>query len=122
MSAVSARNQPHLLAAPVAVAQEERQISAAQIHALDDLTVKLAQKLKSFPASGRRSKLHYLLHLGDSIRRFGCAFAYDVELFEALNKHCRRAITSSNNFDDSRAAALYWSKKDITTYLLQINQ
>ena len=53
--------------------------------------------------TARRSKLHLLLHFPENIRRFGCPHVFDVESFERMNKDVRRAITTSNNKEDSEA-------------------
>ena len=59
-----------------------------------------------------------LLHIDESIQRFGSCNLYNVQCFESLNKIGRNFISGGNNSNDSRAAYRGFVRRDYVDFLL----
>jgi hypothetical protein len=55
-------------------------------------------------------KSHQLVHLGDNLRRFGCALHYETERGEQLNKFIREHIHHTNRHNPTRDIAISFSR------------
>jgi hypothetical protein len=63
-------------------------------------------------------KSHSLIHLGDNIRRFGCALHYETERGEQLNKFIREHIHHTNGHNPTRDIAITFGRESMLRHIL----
>jgi hypothetical protein len=63
-------------------------------------------------------KSHQLVHLGDNLRRFGCALHYETERGEQLNKFIREHIFHTNRHNPTRDIAISFSRESLLRNIL----
>lgn len=64
-----------------------------------------------------KSKVHYLHHLDEDIRRFGCALQYETEKGERFNKFIREQLFHTNRHSTSKDVAIRFGKQEVLKHV-----
>ncbi|KAG1136321.1 hypothetical protein G6F37_012105 [Rhizopus arrhizus] len=65
-----------------------------------------------------RPKVHYLHHLHEDIRRFGCALQFETEKGEMFNKFIREQLFHTNRHNPSRNVAIRFGKQELLKHVI----
>ncbi|CAO3646035.1 unnamed protein product [Mucor hiemalis] len=65
-----------------------------------------------------RPKVHYLHHLHEDIRRFGCALQFETEKGEMFNKFIREQLFHTNRHNPSRDVANRFGRQEVLKHII----
>ncbi|KAI8327752.1 hypothetical protein BC941DRAFT_315945, partial [Chlamydoabsidia padenii] len=63
-------------------------------------------------------KTHLLLHLGDDIRRLGCALHFETEKGEMFNKFIHQHIVHTNRHSTTRDIATRFGRQEMLRHIV----
>ncbi|KAG1077923.1 hypothetical protein G6F42_024535 [Rhizopus arrhizus] len=69
-------------------------------------------------AYSTKPKVHYLHHIHQDIRRFGCALQFETEKGEMFNKFIREQLFHTNRLSPSRDVAIRFGSQEILKFII----
>jgi hypothetical protein len=69
-------------------------------------------------AYSTQPKVHYLHHIHQGIRRFGCALQFETEKGEMFNKFIREELFYNNRLSPSKDVAIRFGSQEILKFIV----